>query len=71
MAYLYLISNQKQLKSFLELLLESLPNESKAIYSYFFTLLEKVLDMYIDNNKEQQDDTEFIDLAQKLFTKLF
>lgn len=27
--------------------------------------------MYIDNNKDQQDDSEFIDLAGKLFTKLF
>jgi hypothetical protein len=27
--------------------------------------------MYIDNNKDQQDDTEFVDLAGKLFKKLF
>ena len=27
--------------------------------------------MYLDNNKDQQDDTEFIELADKLFKKLF
>ncbi len=27
--------------------------------------------MYLDNNKDQQDDSEFVDLAGKLFKKLF
>ena len=33
-------------------------------------MLEKVLEMYLDNKKDQHDDSEFIELADKLFKKL-
>ena len=56
---------------FLELLLANLPKDSKIIYSNFFTLLEKVLEIYLDSKKDETDDTEFIELADKLFTRLF
>lgn len=62
LVYLFLLHNNdpKSLKNTLDLLLKNLPSESKHTYSYFFTLLEKVLEMYLDLKKDESSDAEFI-----------